>query len=286
MPAGRYHIKVMTPAEVNLAVEWAAQEGWNPGLQDAACYLQADPQGFLMGYLDDQPIASISVVRYSQDFGFLGFYIVKPEYRGQGYGLRLWQAGMDYLKDCKNVALDGVVAQQDNYKKSGFELAYSNIRYAGVGGGVCPEQTAVEILPLAQIPFEQLAVYDHAFFPVARQAFLRAWIHQPNAVALGLIQQGVLVGYGVMRPCREGYKVAPLFADSASLAELLFCALKAQVPAGVPIFLDVPEVNPAAVSLAENHNMQRVFETARMYTGGTPDLAVERTFGVTSFEIG
>jgi hypothetical protein len=32
-----------------------------------------------MGYLGDEPIASISVVRYSSAFGFLGLYIVRPD---------------------------------------------------------------------------------------------------------------------------------------------------------------------------------------------------------------
>lgn len=64
-----------------------------PGLHDADCYFSADPKGFLVGLLDDEPIATISVIKYDDAFGFLGFYIVKPEYQGQGYGLQLWQAG-------------------------------------------------------------------------------------------------------------------------------------------------------------------------------------------------
>ncbi|MCI5125057.1 MAG: GNAT family N-acetyltransferase [Candidatus Electrothrix sp. AR5] len=74
----------MTRKEVDVAVEWAAQEGWNPGIHDADCYFTADPNGFLIGLLDDEPIATISAINYS--FGFIGFYIVKPEHRGTGYG--------------------------------------------------------------------------------------------------------------------------------------------------------------------------------------------------------
>jgi len=96
----------------------------------AECYFTVDPQGFLIGQLDDDPVATISMVKYGQFFGFLGFYIVKPECRGKGYGMAIWQAGMHYLKGC-NIGLDGVVDQQENYKKSGFKLAYRNIRYQG-----------------------------------------------------------------------------------------------------------------------------------------------------------
>ena len=124
------HIGTATRAELDLMVEWAAGEGWNPGLADADCFHAADPAGFLVGRLDDEPIGCISVVTYEPAFAFLGFYIVKPALRGQGHGLRLWQAGMARLEN-RVVGLDGVIAQQENYKRSGFVLAHRNIRFGG-----------------------------------------------------------------------------------------------------------------------------------------------------------
>lgn len=50
--------------------------------------------------------------------------------------------------------------------------------------------------------------------------------------------------------------------------------------------MDVPEVNRAAIMLAERHGMKKVFETARMYTKQAPALPLEKIFGVTSFELG
>lgn len=278
-----YTIKTMNQQEVELAVEWAAQEGWNPGLHDAECYYAADPNGFLIGYLDDEPIATISAVKYSDDFGFIGFYIVKPEYRGKGYGIQIWNAALEYLKGA-NVALDGVVAQQENYKKSGFKLAYSNIRYEGLGGGNTPEDANIE--ELASLPFDTIEAYDQPFFPAKRSNFLKGWINQPDSHALGIMNDGQLAGYGVIRKCREGYKIGPLLADSPELAESLFVALKSKLNTSDTVYLDTPEVNQAAVSLAERHGMKVSFETARMYTGETPYIPLDRLFGVTSFEIG
>lgn len=51
---------------MDIAVDWAAEEGWNPGLPDADCYYAADPQGFFIGFLGADPIATISAVRYNQ----------------------------------------------------------------------------------------------------------------------------------------------------------------------------------------------------------------------------
>ncbi len=278
-----YTIKTMTRADLDIAVEWAAQEGWNPGLQDAGCYYNADPNGFLMGMLGDEPIASISVVKYGESFGFLGFYIVKADYRGQGYGIQIWNAGMDYLAG-RNVGLDGVVAQQENYRKSGFKLAYGNMRYEGIGGGTMPDDPSIVVL--STLPVEKVTAYDAAFFPEDRANFIESWISQPGTHALGILKAGELAGYGVIRPCRTGYKIGPLFADDADKAEALFGALKSKVGANDAIFLDVPAVNPDAVALAERHDMAMSFETARMYTGEIPEISVDRTYGVTSFEIG
>jgi ribosomal protein S18 acetylase RimI-like enzyme len=252
-------------------------------LHDARCFAAADDSGFFAGRLDGQAIATISVVKYGADFAFLGLYIVKPEFRGQGCGLALWNAALATAAG-RSIGLDGVVAQQDNYKRSGFRLAYRNVRYRGVRG----ESRALDarIVPLSSIPFADVAAYDRVPFGAPREAFLRCWIAQPGAKALAALRNGRLAGYGVMRPCRAGFKVGPLFADDADLAQALFAALSMHVREGSEIFLDVPEPNRAAVALAERHGMSVVFETARMYTGTPPRIPVERVFGVTSFELG
>ncbi len=279
----KYVIRRMIRDEVDFAIDLAAAEGWNPGIQDADCFYPADPKGFLMGLLDDEPIGCISVVAYDDSFGFLGFYIVKPKFRGRGFGIQLWNAGMAYLRD-RNVGLDGVVEQQENYKKSGFRLAHRNIRYQGSGGG--HRSTNPGIVELSSVPFEDLKAYDNALFPAPRRQFLECWISQPKCIALGMMEHGNLRGYGVLRMCRVGFKIGPLFADNETVAEELYQALRSHAAQGDPIFLDTPEVNPAAVALAERHAMKKVFETARMYTKGQPEISLDRWFGVTTFELG
>lgn len=273
----------MTRQEVDIAIDWAAAEGWNPGLYDPDCFYAADPNGFLIGLLGDEPIATISAVKYGDSFGFVGFYIVKPEYRGMGYGIQIWNAGLTYLKG-RTIGLDGVVAQQSNYAKSGFTLVYRNIRYQGTGGGYFPADSGIE--QLSAIPFDEICSYDKLFFPDNRVEFLRCWINQPRSIALGIRGNSKLAGYGVMRICRSGYKVGPLFADSPEFAEQLFLALKTHAQEGAPVFLDTPAVNSAALDLVKRHNMIVSFETARMYTGKSPDLPINRLFGVTTFELG
>ncbi len=277
-----YKVRSATRKELDTAIGWAAKEGWNPGLYDADAFFATDPKGYFMGFLGNTPIASLSAVSYGPDFGFLGFYIVKPEYRGKGYGWKLWQTALKHLKT-QNIGLDGVVAQQENYKRSGFTRAYANIRHEGTGGNTSPK--SICIVPLARVPFNILLAYDRQMFPAKRAAFLKLWINQPKSLALGYMKNGKLLGYGMVRPCKVGYKVGPLFADNENIADELFQQFRA-FTGKEKIYLDVPEVNKNALALAKKYSMKPMFETARMYTKAIPKVALNKIFGVTTFEVG
>lgn len=274
-------IRPMREQELETVLDWAAEEGWNPGLRDAACFHAADPGGFLLGVVDGEPVASIFAVQYGTTFGFIGGYLVRPAWRGRGHGMALWRAGMARLAG-RNVGLDGVVAQQGNYAKSGFQLAHRNIRYEAFGRpGVDNEAVS-----LASLPIEDVHRYDRGCFPDERSRFLQCWITQPDGIAVGIPGAQGVAAYAVLRPCRRGYKIGPLFADTAMQAETLFLNLLGQVTPGVPVYLDVPESNGAAMSLAARHQLRPCFETARMYTRGQPAMDMARQYGITSFELG
>jgi GNAT superfamily N-acetyltransferase len=105
--------------EINFAIEAAASEGWNPGVYDGDSFYSADPQGFFVGTIERSIIGCISAINYGS-FGFIGFYIIKPEFRGKGYGIKLWNTALDYLKGVKCIGLDGVIDQQNNYRNRGL----------------------------------------------------------------------------------------------------------------------------------------------------------------------
>ena len=280
-----YSIRPMTPPEIELCTQWAGAEGWNPGVHDAEAFHAADAEGFLVGLLNGKPIASISAVRYGDHFGFIGFYIVVPELRGQGYGLQLWNAAMERLKG-RLVGLDGVVEQQANYRKSGFEFAYNNIRFQGIAQPVSTPAADPGLADLADVPKAALNAFDRELFPAPRHAFLESWLSRPETTAKACMKNGLLQGYGVIRPCQTGYKIGPLFANDLTTAQSLYNALVSQVEPGAQVQLDIPQINPQALALVERNHMQPVFETARMYTGPAPDIDIQRIFGVTSFELG
>src|SRR5438445_6536800 len=192
MAGDPFTIRPMRVDEIALAANWAAAEGWNPGLGDAACFATVDAEGFLIGELDRAPAATISCVNYDDRFAFLGFYIVRPDLRGRGFGLKLWQAAIAHA-GARTIGLDGVVAQQDNYRKSGFRFAYRNVRY---GGHIVTRGAAARSLtPLADVPFAIVAADDAAVFPAPRLAFLRAWVSARGHTGRALMRDGALAAW-------------------------------------------------------------------------------------------
>lgn len=169
-------IRVIAPAEVEFSIASAAREGWNPGVDDATCFLAADPTGFLAAVEGDDIVGCVSAVRYDGNAGFLGLYIVDPSRRGQGVGSRLWAAALDRLSG-RTIGLDGVVAMQDAYRRSGFELAHRNIRYAGIAEPVPTDGVAGE---LGTVTRADVLAYDTACFGARRATFLDAWLDQPT----------------------------------------------------------------------------------------------------------
>lgn len=274
-------IRNLSLEEMPLPLAWAAGEGWNPGLGDAKAFHSADSEGFLAGELDGEVISVISAVRYPEAFNFVGFYIVRPDMRGLGHGYETWKAGMRRAST-GNTGLDGVLSEVPNYEKSGFVFAYRNRRYEGMAGGMTLPDGLVD---LASVSFDALCAFDREFFPSRREAFLRAWLAAPNIRGMAVEGGRGLEGYGVIRPCQIGWKIGPLFAHSRAVAERIFAGLRSVAGSSL-VYLDVPEVNGAGVEMAERAGMKVVFETARMYTGHTPDINLDGIYGVTSFELG
>lgn len=275
-----YHCRTASIYDVNMMLDWARTEDWNPGIYDMLPFLVTDANGFFVGVLDEVPIATISAIRYPNHFGFIGFYIVAPKYRGQGFGFKLWQHGMKYLSGC-NIGLDAVSTAQVLYQKSGFSKAHENIRFAGV----VSERTQQDLVDVKKIPLNTLLNYDSAHYPAPRSAFLSAWFCMPESHALAFIQNQCLKGYGVIRKSDKGYKIGPLFADNYTIAETLFLGLCEHAKQQT-IFLDVPAVNNDALKLASYYHLTSVVTMTRMYTVNQPAIDLNHIYGITSFELG
>ncbi|MFI6346866.1 GNAT family N-acetyltransferase [Streptomyces sp. NPDC050560] len=271
-----------TPGDWAVITGWAADEGWNPGLTDATAFFAQDPDGFLIGRIDGSPVSAISLVHYGDDYAFLGHYLVRPDLRGRGLGIATWKAAIARAKD-RTIGLDGVVAQQHNYRRSGFSPAHRTHRYTGPAPRYVP--TPEGVVPAATVDRDTLLAYDGACWPADRPRFLDQWLTAPGHRALARLDGTTLTGFGVIRPARDSYRVGPLFADTPDDARALLDGLTAGTGRS-GIALDVPDSHPEATALATGLGLTPTFETARMYTGPVRPVAEDRVYAVTTLELG
>jgi GNAT superfamily N-acetyltransferase len=291
--SNKLEIRNMTRPEVNDLVDWAAGEGWNPGLHDADLFWDTDAEAFVAADLDGEMIGGGAITSYSGKFGFMGFFIVRPEFRGRGFGNQIWHARRDRLVERlqpgATIGMDGVFDMQGYYARGGFVFSHRDLRFrleiSEDGLPLADPGDRAAIIPLAGIPFDEIFAYDCSCFPAPRTKFLTGWISQPDSLALGCRKDGRFSGFGVARACEEGFKIGPLFSDDIRTADALFTHL-AKFAAGGPLYIDMPENNTAALELVQRYGMTEVFGCARMYLGPVPDIAHQRIFGVTTFELG
>ncbi|MEU3917215.1 GNAT family N-acetyltransferase [Streptomyces sp. NPDC029004] len=262
---------------------WAAEEGWNPGRGDVACFHPTDPAGFFIGRLGDRTLSAVSIVNYSEQYAFLGYYLVHPDHRHQGLGLATWRAAFPHA-GTRTVGLDAVPEQQPTYMRAGFKSANDTLRYGGR-----PERSAAlapDVVPVTAAHADAIAAYDRQCFPADRRAFVARWLTAAGHVAYARLREGHISGYGVIRPARDGHRIGPLFADTPEDAEALFDALTAHLGPEDEVSIDIPEPQHAAGALATARGLEARSHTVRMYTGPVPEIRAERTFGVTTLELG
>lgn len=263
---GRLTIAPMTVPDLDMVLDWAAAEGWNPGLADADAFHTSDPNGFFLASLDSTPVAAISVVNHDPSRAFLGLYLCRPEWRGHGIGFRLWTKALRHA-GTRSVGLDGVPAQEANYRKSGFVRVGASLRHEGRW----PAMPAPSVRATTATDLQVLSALDAAANGVVRPGFLTRWVtradHQRGTRVLET--DGMIKGFATWRACRDGTKIGPIIAETTAAALTLIGDIAALRPDG-PLIVDLPEANTALRSELQGAGFTVPFATARMYRCSVP----------------
>ncbi len=271
----------MTASDLESVLNWAAEEGWNPGLDDAEAFHATDQEGFFLAEVGGEPAAAISVVNHGSDLAFLGLYICRPEFRGKGIGYALWQHALPHAGS-RPIGLDGVPDQQANYAKSGFEKAGETYRFVGV----IEHRAAAQVRAARAEDLAGLIRLEARATGYDRRAFLGSWfadIERRKTVVLEA--EGTIRGLATIRKCRNGFKIGPLVSDTQEEAQTLLHAA-AEHAQGQPIMIDVPDVQRALSDYCESLGMVVPFNTARMYRGPAPRGSASMIHAVATLELG
>jgi GNAT superfamily N-acetyltransferase len=271
---------------VKTLIIWAKNEGWNPGEFDFDVYWKTDSNGFYGFYLENRLIAGGSVISYNNTFGFMGLFIVHPDFRGYGIGNKLWHLRKNILVKRLNknapIGMDGVLTMQNFYEKGGFKIAFRDERYEFTGQNYITNKNISEIIINDH---NKIFNYDLHCFGFNRFSFLKEWLLIPNSKSFKFLKNNKIMGYAVIRKVNNGYKIGPLFANEENIAEDLFKACLNSA-LGEKIYLDIPVVNNEALRMVKQYQGKYVFECARMYYGLAPKIPLAKIYGITTFELG
>lgn len=285
-------IRPLERGDIAPITRWARQEGFAPGSGDVAIYRHTDRQGIWVGWLGAERVGCITGVRYTAAYGFLGLYLVQPQWRGRGYGLQLWRHALEHLADLPCIGLEAAPDRVADYAGWGFVPASTTTRWQAISDGTIPPPVSAEgwqLLADGAIAEGTVQAFDAQREPSPRPHFLNQWLHHPAGTVLALIvAAGACHGFGRIRPCLmprgEGWRIGPLMAETPQAASLLLQGLLHRHP-GV-VLIDAPGANAAAAPLLEQLQFRPVGSTLRMYRGEAPEVSLRDVYGLACLELG
>ncbi|KAL9961916.1 hypothetical protein ACROYT_G030952 [Oculina patagonica] len=273
------------------------KEGWRPGLKDAECFLACDPISAFVGELNGKPICCITVTKYGNSLAFGGCFYVSKEYRGKGYGRKIYDAAYASAKSSRSIGTSGLLELEELYKRKGFHSLFygAHLLFHLPTALSCLskalERSPVKIKCIEDVNLEALLAYDTKVFGFKRHAFLSKWFRVTGSHArVAINSEGSIVGYTVARPTfvkEEGYKIGPLFADSEPIAEKLLKAVFEELlqQGGPPPVVSIDTPTERATELGERLQGKKLFEHVYMVTNDPPDACFDKWFGHTTTQL-
>lgn len=118
-----YDFRKLNRDQVHQLVSWAEIEGWNPGPHDADLFYMADPDGFYGYFYEEQLIGGGSLVSYNGAFGFMGLFIMKPEFRN--HGTKFVDAS-SWITPQLTATIDGLCNQIEGFYYGRLDIMYAS----------------------------------------------------------------------------------------------------------------------------------------------------------------
>ncbi|KAF8937380.1 hypothetical protein EDD21DRAFT_376223 [Dissophora ornata] len=324
---------------------WSVKEQGNPGAQGhdiRDVFFKIDPNGFFLGKVpassqspeqgtpgqeqqqsikhsaDDKVVSIVSAVRYPSGQGWIGYYLVDPDYRDQGSGLEGVQKCLEHLDGCASIGLDSAMAQVENYKELGFvHVGWQNERRYGSALNLVYYNVDVKemvqearegetegMINIEDAPVEGLAALEQQYTGLNRPDFVRDWaqFHGLQHAQSGRYGAAVMdhdgktvLGFGCVRRAESSYRIGPLYATSGEIAKKILIKLAVDVvdgnekyPQGIPLMIniDIPNSNPQAVAIMNRLGWANTLTSSRVWRGSLPEADVNGVFAICTVEVG
>ena len=249
--------------------------------------------GIFIGELDGVIISSLCVVKFDDNLAFLGYYVVEKRFRGKGYGLAIFKAGMASLSKSHNCGLNAMLDTVQMYEKCGFQRAWTNRKIKFVISSTSSllndfNLPSILVQTATQVNFSDLFAYTLEVFGAPLGTYLKKLLEAPNTMSFAATSEGAIVGFvSARRAIRKGrdWKVVPLYADNIHIAKTLlkhvFSTLVNTSSLTDVVSMDVAyDFNQEANALWKELNGSFYIDCVQMFSKGIPDIPKHKSYGV------
>lgn len=206
-----------------------------------------------------------------------------------GIGKQMFREVMKLMGD-RNVGMNSLSNRITFYTQFGWTIKSYTFHYNQ--GPVNPEFIAevpegdFEVVSARDIKFDDVIAYDSEIHTVPRPIYISKWAKHQLANTYVALKSGRVVGYGVVRPSDEGYKMYPLYADDPKIAKALFCRLALHIPAGQILNFTQPVENDQANAFVVGNKLTSRFSMTRLYNKWNIPVDIKRVYSISTTEYG
>lgn len=239
---------------------------WNQLSRDWEIFLTLDPEGSRVCIDDDERvIGTVTTLRYSNHFSWIGMVLVDPAHQRKGIGLKLLEQALEILKNEDSVKLDATPAGRQVYVKLGFKDEYSLSRMSAPSVNT-QHLVASTATALEHDDLDSVKLFDQKVFGADRLPLLRWMMEGAPDLAFKVGKGKQLKGYCFGRPGYRFTQIGPVVATDAEVArELVSAALKRCE--NIPVVLDVPHHDESWSAWIRMLGFLELRPFVRMYRG-------------------
>lgn len=275
-----FSIRPFKHEDIDFAYKLDVMEQWDDTRNDIKRMFNYEPNGCFIAEIKSEPVGHVFSISYGR-LGWIGFLIVKAEYRRRGIGTLLTKRAMNYLLSCKveTIKLEAVSAIADLYRKLGFVDEYDSLRFTGVSRKIT-SLSSHRINPLKIEGIKQLTKSDAEYFGANRAKVLsRLYQENPQLCFVSRMNSSI-TGYIMFRKTKSGYRIGPWVCnpENPQVARKLLVECMETIGYNVKLSVGVPAVSEVAVEILQDFGFKQYSKSIRMYLG--QKLETERVDGV------
>jgi GNAT superfamily N-acetyltransferase len=271
-------LRTLTPVDIPAAMRLKDAAGWNQTETDWRNVLGLEPDGCFAIECDGDLRATATAVCFGPELAWIGMMLTDSAYRGRGFGRRLMENAMEYLRrrSVNWIKLDATDMGRPLYARLGFRDEAAIERWIRTPRSL-PRRRG---LPGPFVPDPAL---DRQAFGADRSQLLRALAGIESASVAG-------AGFAMGRAGSRTAYFGPCVARSADVARDLV-AWFLENHANESVYWDILPGNTDAVRIAHEFGFERVRELVRMALAGAGDPVPlnnndNLVFGIAGFEYG